>query len=68
MEIRLKCENPGDIEFTIVATMKASEWEQVRDQLSQRMTQWPEIKLVGAINNLLAQARKIYWPETPDNG
>lgn len=62
MNFRLKCENPGKIEFTLVATMTADEWEQVREALSGNQCQWPQIKLVGAINDLLAQARRIYWP------
>jgi hypothetical protein len=62
MDIRLKCEKPEEIEFTITATMKASEWMQIRDQLAERLHEWPTIKLVQAINDLLAQARKIYWP------
>jgi hypothetical protein len=31
MECRLKCERPGDIVYTLTVTMKASEWEKLRD-------------------------------------
>lgn len=64
MNFRLKCEKPGDIEFTLVATMTADEWEKVRERLDEGNTPHyePGGKLVNAISDLLGQARKIYWP------
>lgn len=60
MEARLKCEKPEDIVYTVTLTMTARDWEILRNQLS---VQWPSGQLYRAINNLLAQARKVYWPE-----
>ena len=70
MDFRLKCEKPGEILYTLTATMTADEWEKVRERLDKGDTPYyePGGKLVNAISNLLSQARKIYWPETPDNG
>lgn len=61
--MRLKCEKPEDIDFTLTITMKASEWEAMREQLSG---DWPSWKLTSAINSLLSDARKIYWHDTAD--
>ena len=58
MKVRLKVEKPDDIDFTLTITMKASEWEALRDQLSDK---WPSWKLTSAITSLLADARKVYW-------
>jgi hypothetical protein len=55
MKARLKVEKPDDIEFTMTITMKASEWEQLRDQLN---TDWPSWKLTAAITSLLSDAGK----------
>lgn len=65
MDCRLKCEKPGDIVYTLTITMKAVEWEKLRDQLSESTlsTSYPSYNLRREIDDLLAQARKIYWPE-----
>ncbi len=60
MTSRLKCENPGSIEYTMTITMTADEWEKLREQLN---TAWPSGALGREITSLLAQARRIYWPE-----
>lgn len=60
MDFRLKCENPKDIVYTMTMTATAEEWEELRDQLKH---QWPSFKLSNSIDDLLSQARKIYWPE-----
>lgn len=64
MDFRLKCEKPGEILFTLTATMTADEWEKVRERLDCSGTPYfePGGKLRSAINNLLGQARRIYWP------
>lgn len=67
MNLRLKCENPGKIEFTIVATMTAEEWEKLRDQLEKAKPEHydgyePGGRFVRQIDDLLSQARKTYWP------
>lgn len=66
MNIRMKCEKPGEIEYTLTVTMKASEWEQFRDQLK---SYWPSSKFGEAVTDMLGQARKVYWPiEPPSTG
>lgn len=64
MECRLKCEKPGEIVYTLTVTMKASEWEKLRDQLdaSTLSNSYPAWTLRREIDDLLSQARKIYWP------
>lgn len=66
MNFRMKCEHPEAIEYTMTITMTAGEWEQVRSQLDGASISWPGSVLVGRINDLLAQARKIYW-QSPDS-
>jgi len=65
MDCRLKCEKPGDIVYTLTVTMKASQWERLRDQLdaSPQSQSYPAYDLRREINDLLGQARKIYWPK-----
>ena len=64
MQTRLKVEKPDDVEFTMTITMKATEWENLRDTLA---TKWPASELSYRISDLLSQARKIFWAEArPD--
>lgn len=65
MDCRLKCEKPDEIEFTVTLTMKAKDWEKLREQFGRAQYDWPACDVVRAINDLLAQARKIYWPKSP---
>lgn len=67
MEFRLKCEKPGDILYTLTATMTADQWEKVRERLQEANAPCfePGGQLIDAINNLLTQARRIYWPAEP---
>lgn len=67
MKVRLKCESPEAIEYTIVATMTCKEWEEVRKSLdATKAPLWhPTGKLINAITDVLAQARKIYWAAEP---
>lgn len=60
MEARLKVEKPEFIVYTVTISMSAKDWEALRDQLIQR---WPSGELGTIIDDLLAQARKVYWPE-----
>lgn len=63
MNFRLKCENPGKIEFTIIATLTADQWETIREALHKDGKFYgPTGELIDAINSVLSQARKIYWP------
>lgn len=61
MRARLKCENPDEIEYTVTLTMTAKEWELLRAHLDAAKLAWPASWLTNQINDLLAQARKIYW-------
>lgn len=60
MKTRMKIENPGDVEVTLTVTMKASEWEGLRDMLPNKH---PGSELGYRINELLAQVRKILWAD-----
>jgi hypothetical protein len=63
MKSRLKCEKPEQIEYTITMTATAEQWEQIRDDLEGARFHGPAGALRSQITNLLAQARKNYWPE-----
>lgn len=67
MEFRLKCEKPEEILYTVTATMTAHQWEEIREYLDKGEAPHygPGSALRSAINDLLAQARKIYWPTPP---
>ena len=60
MKATLKCEKPDEIEFTMTITASAKWWEEFRGTLKE---QYPAWDLTSKINDLLAQARKIYWTE-----
>lgn len=66
MDCRLKCEKPEDIVYTMSVTATAKEWEKLRDQLDKigATIPWPVSTLRSQIDDLLGQARKIYWPRT----
>ncbi len=66
MDCRLKCEKPEDIVYTMSVTATAKEWESLRDQLDKigTLVPWPASTLRSQIDDLLGQARKIYWPRT----
>lgn len=70
MKMRLKCEEPDKIVFTVTTTATAKEWEQFRDCLDESvMRSLLPRDLVYAfrnqVNDVLAQARKIYWAAEP---
>ena len=67
MEARFKVDKPGDIVFTMTLTMNADQWEKLRDQLdaSSLSTSYPAHRLRQNVSDLLAQARKVYWPSAP---
>lgn len=60
MDAKLRCDKPGDIEYTVTITMKAKDWKDFRDQLENK---WPSSEFAYQIDSLLTQANKIYWPE-----
>lgn len=72
MKMRLKCEDPEKIVFTVTATATAREWEVFREVLDEIvMKSMLSKELVYAfrsqVNDLLAQARKIYWASEPSD-
>lgn len=63
MDIRMKCENPGDIVYTMTISMTAAHWEKLREQLAVNPCYaWSASDIIRKIDDLLSQARKIYWP------
>lgn len=64
MDGRFLAEQPEKIVFTLKLTASAEEWEQLRDQLSEK---WPSATLGYMITNLLAQARKTFYEEKHAN-
>ena len=64
MECTLKCERPDEIEFTLRVTMTAKSWEKLREQLgkSELQNSHPSWELIAKINDLLGQARKVFYP------
>lgn len=64
MNCRLKCEKPDDIEYTLTVTMPAGDWGKLRDQMHKVSYAWPTCDLIRQIDDLLSQARKIYWPKS----
>lgn len=65
MQCRLRCEKPEDIVYTMTVTATAKEWEMLRDQLRETKFGYPGATLTNQIDDLLGQARKIYWPAEP---
>ncbi len=66
MRCRLGCEKPDDIEYTLHITMAAKDWEKLREQLQVNPRwEWPASEMIAQITDMLAQARKIYWPAEP---
>jgi hypothetical protein len=69
MKMRLKCEEPKQVVYTITCTATAAEWENFRECLYDFTMK----SLIGhrdmvyafrnQIDDLLAQARKIYWTD-----
>lgn len=62
MDCHLRVEKPGEIVYSMTITMKAKDWEDLREQLK---AEWPSSNLTHYINDLLSQARKIYWAAEP---
>jgi len=62
----MKCEKPEKIEYTLTITMTAEDWGKLREQLEESTlnTLYPNYNLRCNINDLLDQARKIYWPKS----
>ena len=58
MRARFKIEKPEEAEATMTITMPLKDWESLRDELNGK---WPASELCSKINDLLSQARKIFW-------
>lgn len=71
--MRLKCEEPDKIVFTVACTATAREWELFREVLDESvMKSMLPKEMVYAfrnqVNDLLAQARRIYWASESSDG
>jgi hypothetical protein len=64
MKARLKCLNPGEIEYEMSITMTAAHWDRLRAQLdsAKDSMSYPGADLRRKIDDLLTQARKVYYP------
>ena len=60
MQIKMRCENPEDIVYSMTITMRARDWEDLKGQLSEK---WPSWNLSLQISDLLMQARRVYCPK-----
>lgn len=68
---RMKVEDPETIRFTITTTASAQEWENFREALdfvSNKSLKVPDAvyHYRNQIDDLLAQARKVYWAKTEE--
>lgn len=63
MSARMMVEKPEELEMTLKLTMPMKDWESLRDQLTRAYPSW---KLSGAITEMLARARKIYFAQDAD--
>jgi len=64
MRARLLCEKPDEIEFTLKLIGPAREFEALRDMLKEANLdrKHPASAVCQQLDELLAQARRIYWP------
>lgn len=60
---RFMIEKPEDIECTMKITMTVREWVALRDELKSSYPSW---KLSHAIDSLVTDARKTYYPPEGD--
>lgn len=65
MRTRLRTEKPDEITFDLTITATAKEFEQLRDQIDG-ITAHPTSEFRYRLNDVLAQARKIYWARDND--
>lgn len=66
MRTRLCTEKPDDITFSLTVTATAKEFEQLRDQIAD-IGKHPTTEFRYALNDVLTQARKIYWARENDD-
>jgi hypothetical protein len=71
MKNRMMIENPADVELTMKFTMKAKDWEILRDQiynnLNGKSVSWPLSELTHGIDNAFAKIRKIVYADEMEN-
>lgn len=60
MRTRICTDKPETIVFRLTIEATAREFEQLRDQL-ENQTAHPASEFKHALNDVLAQARKIFW-------
>lgn len=60
MRTHLCTDKPEEITFRLTLVATAKEFEALRDQLDD-ITKNPTNELKYALNDVLSQARKIYW-------
>ena len=58
MKARYMVESPEEIEMTAKITMSAKEWDELRDQLSNK---WPASRLTNIITEMLTDARRVFY-------
>ncbi len=63
LNARYMVENPDEIEMTAKITATMKEWGEMRDQLQNR---WPSSRLSLVISEMLADARKVFYPTQDD--
>lgn len=63
MKARFMIEKPDEVEATMKITMSVKKWTELRDRLSDDYPAW---ELSAKINDLLAQARKVFYPTIDD--
>ena len=61
MQSHMMIENPSEVMLTIKITMKAKEWEELRDQLMSG--KHPSSELGYQITSAFAKIRKIVYPD-----
>lgn len=63
MQTRFMIERPGDVMATMQITMTMADWEKLSEQLQ---INYPSIMLVTRINDMLRQAKRVFYPTIGD--
>lgn len=68
MNAKFRCQNPGEMEFTMSFTMTMANWRRLRSQLdkSEDALQWPAVDLMRSIRELVASAEREFQVSTED--
>ncbi len=54
-----QAQKPEDHVYTLNYTMTLKEWEEFKDQLSDK---WPSWKFSEQIHSMVSEAHRTYWP------